>query len=80
MASLITLFFNILMDPLNPQAPLDLECLRSANDLIQSMPIRRLTAHEIGHMKMVEMFVDELVRLGNCAILKARKEKGSTFE
>lgn len=71
-----TLFFNILINPLDPQAKADLELLSSAVDLIRSMPIRRLTPYEIGHIKMVDDFVAELLHLGNCAISRARREKG----
>ncbi|CAM1502204.1 Fc.00g041880.m01.CDS01 [Cosmosporella sp. VM-42] len=74
-AAVMTLFFNILMNPLDPQAKEDLELLSSAADLIRSMPIRRLTSHEIGHIKMVDDFVAELIRLGNCAILKQTRER-----
>jgi hypothetical protein len=67
----MTLFFNVLLNPLDSQAKLDLELLSSAADLIRNMPIRRLTEYEIEHFKMVDDFIAELIRLGNCAISKA---------
>ena len=63
------------MNPLDPQSKADLELLSSAADLIRSMPIRRLTAYEIGHIKMVDDFVAEMLRLGNCAIMKETRQK-----
>ncbi|KAH7112251.1 hypothetical protein B0J13DRAFT_590915 [Dactylonectria estremocensis] len=74
-AAIMILFFNVLLNPLNTQAKLDLELLSSAADLIRSMPIRRLTEYEIEHLKMVNDFVAELIRLGNCAICKAEGER-----
>ncbi|KAH7115347.1 hypothetical protein B0J13DRAFT_572360 [Dactylonectria estremocensis] len=74
-AAIMILFFNVLLNPLDTQAELDLELLSSAADLIRRMPIRRLTRYEIEHFKMVDDFVAELIRLGNCAISKARGEK-----
>lgn len=71
----MTLFFNVLLHPLDTQAKLDLGLLSSAADLIRSMPIRRLTRYEIGHLKMVDDFIAELIRLGNCAISKAKREE-----
>ncbi|KAH6888188.1 fungal-specific transcription factor domain-containing protein [Thelonectria olida] len=74
-AAIMTIFLNILKNPLEPQAKLDLDLLSSATDLVRSMPVRRLTLYEIGHIKMVNEFVAELIRLGNCAILKADIER-----
>ncbi|KAH8654335.1 hypothetical protein BGZ61DRAFT_435100 [Ilyonectria robusta] len=74
-AAIMTLFFNVLLNPLDTQANLDLGLLSSAADLIRSMPIRRLTRYEIEHLKMVDDFIAELIRLGNCAISKAKGEE-----
>ncbi|KAB5513067.1 hypothetical protein GE09DRAFT_981493 [Coniochaeta sp. 2T2.1] len=74
-AAIMTLFFSILLNPLDTQAKLDLELLSSAADLVRNMPIRRLTENEIEHLKMVDDFVAELIRLGNCAISKAKGER-----
>lgn len=74
-AAIMNLFFNVLLYPLDTQAKLDLGLLSSAADLIRSMPIRRLTRYEIEHLKMVDDFIAELIRLGNCAISKAKGEE-----
>ena len=71
----MALFFNVLQNPHDMQATLDLELLRSAADLIRRMPIRRLTEYEIEHFKMVDDFIAELIRLGICAISKANGEE-----
>lgn len=70
----MTLFLHVLAEPLAPLAKTDLDLLRSAADLIRNMPIRRPTLHEIGHIHLVNDFITELIRLGNCAILKAEME------
>ncbi|KAH6950316.1 fungal-specific transcription factor domain-containing protein [Ilyonectria sp. MPI-CAGE-AT-0026] len=70
-AAMMTLFLHILAEPLAPLARSDLELLSSAVDLINSIPIRRLTLYEIGHIQLVNDFITELVRLGNCVIYQA---------
>jgi hypothetical protein len=71
---MMTIFFNILMHPLRTQAKIDLELLKSAADLIYNLPVSRLTSHEVAHMKLVNEFSRELVRLANSAITKANEE------
>lgn len=75
-AAMMSLFFNLLMNPLEEQAQADLELLSSAAGLVRQMPVRRLTPHELAHMKLVNDFVAELIRLSKCAIAKATKERG----
>jgi hypothetical protein len=70
------LFLHILAEPSAPKAKADMELLSSAADLIRSMPIHRLTPHETGHIELVNDFITELVRLGNCAIFKTSREIG----
>ncbi|KAJ4259713.1 hypothetical protein NW762_007644 [Fusarium torreyae] len=79
-AAIITLFFNVLMHPLHERAEQDLELLQSAGDLVNSLPVRRLTPHEISYMKMVNDFVVELVRLGRSAIAKATREQNDRVD
>ncbi|KAF4438880.1 hypothetical protein F53441_12701 [Fusarium austroafricanum] len=79
-SAMMTLFFNILTDPLHERAEQDLELLKAAADLVNSLPVRRLTALEVSHMKMVNDFVVELVRLGRSAICKASMEKDEKLE
>ncbi|KAI6775239.1 hypothetical protein HG530_001997 [Fusarium avenaceum] len=52
-AAMITLFFNILMHPLDERTERDLELLNGAAELISSLPVQRLTPHEISHMKLI---------------------------
>ncbi|KAK2468585.1 hypothetical protein H9L39_18409 [Fusarium oxysporum f. sp. albedinis] len=79
-AAMITLFFNILMHPLHNRAERDLELLKSAADLVNNLPVRRLTPHEVSYMKLVNDFVMELVRLGRSAITKATKEQDERLD
>lgn len=75
MSAMITIFCNLLLYPLNDKAQRDLELLKEAPELIRGIRIRRMTLNEVIHMKMIEDFVAELVRLGSCAIQKARSEQ-----
>ncbi|KAH6949360.1 hypothetical protein BKA56DRAFT_463753, partial [Ilyonectria sp. MPI-CAGE-AT-0026] len=70
-AAIITIFLNILRNPRDPQAKLDLNLLSSAKDLVKYMPVCKLTSHEISHINMVNEFVAELVRLAHCATAKS---------
>ncbi|KAI1491413.1 fungal-specific transcription factor domain-containing protein [Biscogniauxia mediterranea] len=78
MAAVLAIFCNILLKPLCPASQNDLELLNSAPELIRSLRTRRLSPHEITHMKMIEDFMAELTRLGTCAIMKAHREKNET--
>ncbi|KAL1843555.1 hypothetical protein VTJ49DRAFT_1148 [Mycothermus thermophilus] len=69
------IFCNLLNNPLDPNANVDLELLNSAPLLIKEMRLRRLARDEMAHMKMIDDFVAELARLGNAAVLKARQEQ-----
>ncbi|RGP78676.1 hypothetical protein FLONG3_3213 [Fusarium longipes] len=73
-AAMITIFFNILMHPLRHGSNMDLELLGSAADLIYSLPVSRLTPHEVGYMKLLVELSRELFRLAKSAINKAVKE------
>ena len=77
---MITLFFNILQYPLHERAEQDLELLKAAADLINNLPVRRLTTSEVSHMKLINDFVVELVRLGRCAICKANMERDQELD
>ncbi|KAM0236642.1 hypothetical protein ACHAP5_009278 [Fusarium lateritium] len=74
-AAMITLFFNILMHPLDERTEGDLDLLSVAAELISSLPVQRLTPHEISHMRLVSEFAAELVRLCRCGIEKASREQ-----
>lgn len=72
MTAIVTIFCNILLKPRNPQAQDDLVLLKTASDLIKQMRTRRLTPKETLHMKLVEDFIAELIKLGHCAITKSQ--------
>jgi hypothetical protein len=71
---MMALFLNILMDPLNPQVEADVALLASTADLINSLPIHRLTSFEVAHVELVTEFVAELSALSKKAIAKATAE------
>lgn len=74
MSALLTIFCNILLNPLDPQAAQDLELINRAPDLIKGMSIRQPAINELFHINLVDEFVAELRRLGECAISKAKQE------
>lgn len=74
LSAVITLFCNILRDPLHQQARLDLELLSLAAGVIKSMPFRTVTHYEGLQVTAVEDAVLEAARLGQCAITKANSE------
>ncbi|KAJ3938625.1 uncharacterized protein N0V96_011355 [Colletotrichum fioriniae] len=75
MSAILTIFCNLLLQPLNPQSEEDIELLNSVPKLIESMRNRHLTPNEVAHVKIVDDFVAELTRLGKRAIAKARREQ-----
>lgn len=80
MSALITLFCNILINPLDPRAKADIELLKSTSEFLQRIPIRRLTEYETTHMEMINDFVAELIRLGHYAVEKAENEVPHQFD
>ncbi|KAH7111030.1 hypothetical protein B0J13DRAFT_516379 [Dactylonectria estremocensis] len=74
-SAIMSLFLNIIMYPLDPQAKFDIDLLSEAAYLVRSMPVRKMTAYEMSHMKLVNDFVAELIRLAHCAIAKAIIER-----
>ncbi|KAH8895489.1 hypothetical protein GQ53DRAFT_744098 [Thozetella sp. PMI_491] len=74
-AAVMTLFFNILTYPHDPQALADLDLLRSTRDLIRAMPIRRLSPRGVVNLGRVDRFVAEIIRLGDYAILRVRERE-----
>jgi hypothetical protein len=75
MSAILAIFCNILLHPLSPQAKDDLELLRTAPQSIKEIHIQKPTVNEILHMKSIEDFVAELVRLGSHAIMKAHHDQ-----
>lgn len=78
-SAVLTIFCNILLNPLDPRAVDDLELLSSTPELIKNMRMRQLTVAEIEHMQLVDTFVAELIRLGNCSITKALQDGSVNF-
>ena len=70
----VTIFLHVLAEPSRPQAESDVELLRSARGLLNSVPIRKPTPLEISHIQFLNGFIKELIRLGTCAISKAKRE------
>ncbi|KAK3954792.1 hypothetical protein QBC32DRAFT_74854 [Pseudoneurospora amorphoporcata] len=75
MSAVMNIFCSILLNPLDPQAEDDLRLLESAPSLIKGIRIRRPTQTELLHLKTVDDFMEELMRLGGCAIRRAREEQ-----
>ncbi|KAK3684132.1 fungal-specific transcription factor domain-containing protein [Podospora appendiculata] len=75
MSAVITVFCGILLNPLDPRTDEDLKLLAAAPELMKTIRTRALTLDEMVHLRMVEDFLMELTRLGNCAVLKARQEQ-----
>lgn len=66
------LFFSILIDPLNPNCQHDLDLLDLVPELIKRIRLRTLTQSEMYHLKIVDDFLAELIRLGRCAVEYAK--------
>lgn len=71
----MSLFLDIVIHPLGPQAQLDLELLISAANTMRSMPVRTLTKSEIDRVQEICNFMMRLVWLGTCAVMKAEKNE-----
>lgn len=71
----MALFVNILVHPLHASSNEDLNALVAALSNIQNMPLRGLTEGETERLQELHNFIMELVRLGNCAVWKAKKDR-----
>ncbi|KAK9772248.1 hypothetical protein SCAR479_11103 [Seiridium cardinale] len=80
MSAVLTIFCNILLNPGTSRALGDLELLRTAPELIKGIRIPRLTLDEVMHIKKIEDFVAEVIRLGLCAIQKAGHDQYSQHQ
>ncbi|PTB65256.1 fungal-specific transcription factor domain-containing protein [Trichoderma citrinoviride] len=76
-SALLSIFFNILRNPQHEYACQDVELLASATKVIRSMPIHRVTTHELEYLRKMDYFIEELTRLSRAAIDKARLEHGA---
>ncbi|KKY24923.1 putative c6 transcription factor [Phaeomoniella chlamydospora] len=78
--AVLTLFFNVLHEPLHPMVALDLKLLKSAVCCLRQAcsRTRGLAVNEVLHIKFVDDFVTELVRLARCAMDKAKQQQRET--
>ncbi|KAI7764232.1 hypothetical protein LZL87_012641 [Fusarium oxysporum] len=74
----MALFMNILIHPLDQRARNDLDILAGCTTLFQDMTVEELTNDDMDCIHELNRFVSELVRLGNSAIWKAKREWKST--
>ncbi|GKZ37796.1 hypothetical protein AbraIFM66950_009555 [Aspergillus brasiliensis] len=73
-SAILTLFRNILKNPLDPAMRDLLAVLQSVPSLIRNIPIRTLTLGPMIQLRFLDNFTTELARLSGCAILKAERE------
>ncbi|KAL6859218.1 hypothetical protein J3F83DRAFT_334166 [Trichoderma novae-zelandiae] len=76
-SALLSIFFHILRNPQHEYADQDVELLASATTVIRSMPIHRVTTHELEYLRKMDAFIEELNRLSRAAIAKVRLENGA---
>lgn len=68
----MTLFFNILRDPLHQHATNDLDLIKLARDIIKNMPESAERPHAATSLKRLDLLIAELWRLGGYAIERAQ--------
>ncbi|KAK6448736.1 hypothetical protein FP744_10004986 [Trichoderma asperellum] len=73
-SALLSIFFNILRNPRHEYATHDVELLTLATKVIRSMPILKVTTHEVEYLRKMDAFIEELGRLSQAAITKAQNE------
>ncbi|TQV93739.1 fungal specific transcription factor [Cordyceps javanica] len=71
----MALFVNVLVHPLGDSSQGDLETLIQAVGTFQTIPIDSLSGNEIQQIQALCEFIMELVRLGSCAIWKAKTDR-----
>lgn len=76
----MSLFVNILIHPFSTSAQSDIERLTAAVGIVQSIPLRELTAYETEHIQGLSGLIIELGRLASCAIWKAKKERQALLQ
>ncbi|KAF5536613.1 transcriptional regulatory [Fusarium mexicanum] len=74
----MALFMNLLLHPSDQRARNDLDLLAGCATLFQDMAMEDLTNDDMDCIQELNRFVSELVRLGNSAIWKAKRERKST--
>jgi hypothetical protein len=71
MMAAVTIFCNLLLDPLSPQAKADVALLDTVPELVRGIRVLQVTAKQAAYFKNVDYFGAELTRLGNRSIIKA---------
>ncbi|KAJ5822395.1 hypothetical protein N7447_004735 [Penicillium robsamsonii] len=79
MSALLTIFCNILQNPLDPHTREDLDRLHVATVMMERIFSRKLPSSELVHFKLVGDFIVELERLAECAIDKAWAEQRASY-
>ncbi|KAF5575495.1 transcriptional regulatory [Fusarium pseudocircinatum] len=74
----MALFMNLLLHPSDPRARDDLDLLAGCATLFQDMPMGDLTDADMDCIQELNKFISKLVRLGNSAVWKAKREWRST--
>lgn len=72
--AVLTLFCNILSDPLDPDNDQDIDLLQNVPSLIRKIPIRKFTIGEVVHLKFLDGFTAELAGIGASAMSKAQQD------
>lgn len=80
MSALLTIFFSILQNPLDPRSRDDMERLSMATKMMKRVFSRKLPENEVVHFQLVSDFVLELKRLAECAIEKAWYEQNAGMD
>ncbi|KAF4993700.1 hypothetical protein FDECE_13340 [Fusarium decemcellulare] len=68
----VILFFNVIDEPGTEQARLDVELIKSTGSLIDNMSDGVTSGGESKKLEQLKMFLNELARLGQCAVDRAR--------
>ncbi|KAL2816936.1 C6 zinc finger domain protein [Aspergillus granulosus] len=69
--AVLTLFCHIISNPRDPDTGYNMELLQNVPSLIQSIPIRKLTAGEVIHLQYLDDFTAELTGICARAISKS---------
>jgi hypothetical protein len=73
----LALFLNILIHPLDEVAQTDLDILASSVTLFQHPQTFNLADSDLDSVQELSRFIADLVRLGNGAIGKAKRDNGA---
>lgn len=69
----MTIFCYVLYEPTAHTVRADLDLLKQVPRLIRSLPASALDVAQEAHLRSLNAFLDELPRLGNLALAKAKK-------